>query len=87
MVIKSLKYSGLLLKGVSEAIQNEVQGQEEVFFSMLLSTLGASLLGNILAGKGVNRAGQGFIRAVSASKISLIKDFFFFVFNTASSFN
>ena len=30
---------------------------------MLLGTLGESLLGNILAGKGMNRAGKGFIRA------------------------
>ena len=29
---------------------------------MLLGTLGASLLGNTLAGKGINRAGEGGIR-------------------------
>ena len=52
-VVKSLEDSGLLLKGVSETIQNEAQEQKGGFFSMLLSTLGASLLGYILAGKGV----------------------------------
>ena len=42
---------------------------------MLLGTLGASLLGNMLAGKGINRAGEGFIRAAYGSKIYSIKDF------------
>ena len=56
-IVKSLKDSGLLLKGVSEAVQNEVNEQKGRFLSMLLGTLGASLLGNILAGKGINRAG------------------------------
>ena len=41
---------------------------------MLLDTLGASLLGNILAGKGMNRAGEGFIRAGYRSSIKN-KDF------------
>ena len=60
-IIKSLKDSGLLLKGVSEIIQNEAKEQKEGFLSMLLGTLGASLLGNILAGKRMNRAGEGAI--------------------------
>ena len=51
-IVKSLKDSGLLLKGVSKTIQNEAKEQKERFLSMLLATLGASLLGNILAGKG-----------------------------------
>ena len=41
---------------------------------MLLGTLGASLLGNIIAGKGINRAGEGIIRAGYWAKRSLIKD-------------
>ena len=45
-IVKSLEDSGLLLKGVSETVQNEA----EEFLSMLLGTLGASLLGNILTG-------------------------------------
>ena len=52
-----------MLKGVSETIQNEAKEQKGGFLSMLLGTLGASLLGNILAGKGMNRAGEGFLRA------------------------
>ena len=62
-IVKSLEDSGLLLKGVTETVQNEVKEQKGGFLSMLLGTLGASLLGNILAGKGMNRAGEGFIRA------------------------
>ena len=51
-IVKSLEYSRLLLKVFSEAIQNEAKEQKEEFLSMLLGTLGASILGNILAGKG-----------------------------------
>ena len=62
-IVKCLEDSGLLLKGVSETIPNEAKKQKGGFLSMLLGTLGASLLGNILAGKIMNRAGEGFIRA------------------------
>ena len=57
-IVKSLKDSGLLLKGVSETIQNEAKEQKGGFLSMLLGKLGASLLGNMLASKGMNRAGM-----------------------------
>ena len=49
-IVKSLEDSGLLLKGFSKTIQNEAKEQKGEFFSMLLGTLGASLLGKILAG-------------------------------------
>ena len=64
-IVKSLKNSGLLLKRVSETIQNEAKEQKEGFLSMLLGTLVASLQRNILAGRGINRyrARQGVIRA------------------------
>ena len=52
-MVKSLEDSGLLLKRVSETIQNEAKEQKRRFLSMLLSTLGASLLGNMLSGKGI----------------------------------
>ena len=42
-IVKSLEDSGLLLKGVTESVQNEVKEQKGGFFSMLLATLGASL--------------------------------------------
>ena len=67
-IVKSLEDSGLLLKGVTETVQNEVKEQKGGFLSMLLGTLGASLLGNLLTerwiyrpgkGKGVLRAGYG----------------------------
>ena len=51
-IVKSLEDSGLLLKGVTETIQNEVKEQKGGFLSMLLGTLGASLLGDLLIGKG-----------------------------------
>ena len=58
-IVKSLEDSGLLLKGVTETVQNEVKEQKGGFLSMLLGTLGASLLWNLLTGRGVNRAGKG----------------------------
>ena len=58
-IVKSLEDSGLLLKGVGETIQNESKEQKEGFLSMSLGTLGASLLGNILAGKWIIRVGYG----------------------------
>ena len=64
-IIKSLEDSGVLLKGVSETIQHEAKEQRGGFLSMLLGTLGASLLGDILSkglfGKGVIRACEGTI--------------------------
>ena len=50
-IVKFLGNSRLLLKGVTETIQNEAKEQKDGFPSILLGTLGASLLGNILAGK------------------------------------
>ena len=69
-IVKSLEDSGLLLKGITELVQNEIKEQKGRFLSMLLGTLGASLLGNLLTGKGafhtgkgVNKKGQGIHRA------------------------
>ena len=73
--VKSLENSGLLLKGVSKAIQHEAKEQRGGFLSMLLGTLGASLLGDILSGKGVIRAGEGTIRAGYGSKRPSLKKF------------
>ena len=58
-IVKSLEDSGLLLKGVTGTVQNEVKEQRGGFLTMLLGTLGASLLGNLLTGKGKYRAGKG----------------------------
>ena len=66
-IVKSLEDSGVLLKGVGETIQHEAKEQRGGFLSMLLGTLGASLLGDVLSkglsGKGVIRAGERTIRA------------------------
>ena len=55
---KSLDESGLLIKSVSETIENEVKEQKSGFLSILLGAFAASLLGNILGGTGVTRAGE-----------------------------
>ena len=62
-MFKSLEDSRSLLEGVSQTIKNETKKQKGGFLSMLLGTLGAVLLGNMLAGKGVVRAGEGIVRA------------------------
>ena len=76
-IVKSLENSGVLLKGVSETIQHEVKEQRGGFLGMLLGTLGASLLGDVLSkglsGKGIIRAGEGTIRAGYGSKGSSLK--------------
>ena len=67
-IVKALENSRILLKGVSKTIKNETKEQRGGFLSMLLGTLGASLLGNSLTGKGIMRAGDGIVRAGSGSK-------------------
>ena len=56
---KSLEESRLLIKSMSEIIKNEAKDQKGGFLGMLLGTLGASLLGNLLTGKGAIAASQG----------------------------
>ena len=62
-MIKSFEDSGVLIKGVTETVQNEVKEQKGGFLSALLGTLGANSLGDLLIGKGVYRAGEGVLRA------------------------
>ena len=63
-IIEALENSSLLLKGVNKTIENETKEQRGRFLSMLLGTLGANLLGNLLTGgKGMMRAGDGIVRA------------------------
>ena len=85
-IVKSLEDSGLLLKGVSETIQNEAKEQRGGFLSMLLGTLGASLLGDLLTKnlyrKGAIRGGEGVIRAGYGSERSSLKKI-----DSATSFN
>ena len=78
-IVKSLEDSGVLLKGVSETIQDEAKEQRGGFLSMLIGTLGASLLGDLLtkklSGKGVIRAGEGVIRARYGLRRSSLEKF------------
>ena len=60
-IVKSLEVSGLLIKGISETIKNEAKKQKGWFLRILLGILGASLLENILPGKGKIRKGEGAI--------------------------
>ena len=62
-IIEALENSGILLKGVTKTIENKTKEQRGRFLSMLLGTLGASLLGNLFSGKGSARAGEGIVRA------------------------
>ena len=66
-IIEALENSGILLKGVSKTIKNETKEQRGEFLSMLFGTLGASLLGNLLTGKGIIRAGDGMVHAGEGS--------------------
>ena len=98
-IVKSLEDSGLLIKGVTKNVQNEVKGQKGGFLSMLLGTLRASLLGNLLTGKGIyragkgkgkgrNRAGEGALRAgYGRPSSSASQNNYKMDFNTTSSFN
>ena len=52
-----------MIKGVTKTIKNEAMEQKGGFFDMLLSTLGASFIGNLLTGKSTIRTGEGTIRA------------------------
>ena len=58
-IIRAHENSNILLKGVTKTIKDETKEQKGGFLSMLLGTLGASLLGNLLTGKGILRAGYG----------------------------
>ena len=62
-IVKCLEDPVLLIKGVSETIKNETKKQKRGFLGLLLGTLDASLLGNLLKGEGTTRAGKGTISA------------------------
>ena len=67
-IVKFLEDSELLLNGVTESVKNEIKEKKSGFLSMLLGTLGASLLGNLVAGKGVDRAGDGIVKTGKENK-------------------
>ena len=73
-ITQAIEDSNILLKGVTSTTKNETKEQKGGFLSMLLGTLGASLLGNLLTGKGIvragsgNKKGKGIVRAGSGNK-------------------
>ena len=74
-IVQALEDSNILLKGVTKAIENETKEQKGGFLSMLLRTLGASLLGDLLIEKEIVRAGsennkgKGIVRAGSGKQL------------------
>ena len=79
-IVQALEDSNILLKGITRAIKNETKERKGGFLRMLLGTLGASLLGNMLTRKGILRVGygskqgKGMLIAGYGSKVSSIKD-------------
>ena len=77
-IVQTIEDSNILLKGVTKTIENEAKEQKVGFLSMLLGTLGASLLGNLLTRKGIIRAdsgnnkGKGIVRAGSGHPLSSV---------------
>ena len=95
-IIQALEDSDILLKGVTKTIKNEKKEQKGGFLSMLLGTLGASLLWNLLTRKGILRAGSGRPLSSSSKKkekelkelvLEIIKKEKNGIFNATSSFN
>ena len=76
--MKLLEDSGLLLEGITDTTKNEVKEQKGVFFSILMSVLGSTLLSSMLSGKGGIRAGEETIRAGYGSNSSSLKRFWFY---------
>ena len=67
-IVKSLQKSGLLIKGISEKFENEAEEQKGGLLEMLLETLGASLLRNLLTGKGTITTGEGKLEQMKIFK-------------------
>ena len=58
-IVQALEDSNILLKGVTKTIKDETKKQKGGLLSMLLGTLGASLLGNLITGQWIVRDGYG----------------------------
>ena len=76
-IVQALEDSNILLEGVTKTIKNETKEQKGGFLSMLLGTLGTSLLGNLLAGKGIVRAGSGSKKGKGIVRAGYGKEFDF----------
>ena len=71
-IVKSLEDSGLLIKGFTQKIEKEIKEKRGGFLGMPLGKLVVSLLGDLLTGKGVIRAGDAVIRAEN----EILKNYF-----------
>ena len=74
-IVQALEDCNILLKGITKTIENETKEQKGGILEMLLGTLGAVLLGNMITGKGIlrasygNKRGKGILRAGYGSKM------------------
>ena len=76
-IVQALDDSNILLKGVTKIIKNKIKEQEGGFLSMLLGTLQANLLGNLLSGKGIVRAGSWNKKGKGIGRAGIGKDWDF----------
>ena len=83
-IIQAPEDSNILLKGVTKTIKNETKEQKGVFLSNLLGTLGASLLGTMLADKRIVKAGSGNKKGKGIVRLVMENNG---VFDAVSSFN
>ena len=75
-IVQALEDSNILLKGVTKTIINETKEQKGGFLSILLGTLVASLLGNLLTGKGIVRTGSGYSSNENKKRKRIVKTSF-----------
>ena len=83
-IVQALEDSNILPQAVTKTLKNETKEQKAGFLSMLLDTSGPSLLGHILAGKGIVKASSGNKKEKEFQELVLEKNR---IFNAASSFN
>ena len=83
-IVKSLQESGLLMESVGETIENETTEQKDRFLSLLIRTLGSTLLGNLLSIKGARAAGQG--RGVIGAGDGIIRGDLFMLAHSLTNF-
>ena len=72
-IVKSLEDSGLLVKGITETVQNELKELKGIYLSALLGTLGASILEDLLIGKGIYRAGKGKGKEINTAGEGIVR--------------
>ena len=71
-IVQALEDSNILLKGVTKTIKIKQKNKKGGFLSILLGTLGASLLGNLVTGKGTVSSGKGTVRAGEGIKKKML---------------